>query len=427
MEVQGQGWWARFWEAARCSGPGWLLSAYTLGAGSAVSSLWAGSKYGYDLLWVQPVAMLMGVVILSGAAFVSLHNEERPYRLFWRLSPALALAWGLASLLASVIWHFPQYGLAYEALQELLGFQETRLSQTIVALAILSLATALTWGYATGFRGLVVYESIMKLLVWMIVLCLAVVVLAVPVDWGAVLRGLLTFRQPEGTTELVFAMLSAAVGINMTFLYPYSVRAKGWSPQETHLAVRDLIKGMFLPFVVATGLLIVASAATLHAQGVELDRSRITEMAGIFEPVFGSRLGPALFNLGILAMPLSSITLHMLTCGFILSEMAGQPLYGKVWKVGSLCPAVGALGVAFQLKGWLPVSASALCLIFLPIAYLGFMVLFLQELRQEEPQQARRWRWLLGPMGVVILVVAISAALKAKDAVEQLGKLLAGG
>ena len=84
---------ARWIRATRESGPGWLLSAYTLGSGSAIGSLWAGYKYGYMLLWVQPVAMIMGVIVLSGAAYVFVNTEERPYRVFWRISPVLAVAW----------------------------------------------------------------------------------------------------------------------------------------------------------------------------------------------------------------------------------------------------------------------------------------------------------------------------------------------
>ena len=47
--------------------PGWLQSAFTLGGGSAVASLYLGAHYGYELLWVQPLAMLVGIVMLGRA------------------------------------------------------------------------------------------------------------------------------------------------------------------------------------------------------------------------------------------------------------------------------------------------------------------------------------------------------------------------
>ena len=47
------------------TGPGLLQSAMTLGAGSATASVVAGASFGYKLLWVQPVAMFLGVMMLA--------------------------------------------------------------------------------------------------------------------------------------------------------------------------------------------------------------------------------------------------------------------------------------------------------------------------------------------------------------------------
>lgn len=411
-------------DGKRNTGPGWLLSAYTLGSGTAIGSLWAGSTYGYDLIWVQPLAMLMGVIILSGAAYFSLQSEVSPYQRFRSdLGLAMALAWALASLFSSVIWHFPQYGLAFSALKELLGFKETVVSQTVVGGCILVVSTAITWGYVRK-GGVAIYETIVKLLVWMIILCLGIVILASRIPWGDVLHSLVSLRIPEGSNTIIFGLLGAAVGINMTFLYPYSVRAKGWGKGDTKFAIRDLILGMFLPFVFATGMMLIASAATLHTTGMELDKGRITEMARVFTPVFGGDLGPILFNLGILAMPLTTITLHMLTCGFIVSEMTGQPERSWAWRLGTLVPAVGVLGVAVPLKGWLPVTASAICLIFLPIAYIGFVFLFVKDARKPDSFRVPALPVVIALMLVVIVVVSISAGLKSVDAVRDLAQYL---
>lgn len=432
---RGGHWLDRLREATRQSGPGWLLSAYTLGAGSAVSSLWAGADYGYQLLWIQPLSMLMGVIMLSGAAYVFCNSRERPYQLMARVSPGLAAAWGLGSLFASVIWHFPQYGLAHGAFLELFGLTAGPLTMVGFGAVALAAMVAMTWSYAAGSRGLTLYETIIKVIVWLMVLCLFVVVMLTPTDWGAVLRGLFVWRLPAGNMDLFYGMLSAAVGINMTFLYPYSVHGKQWDTDPNvdgfRVAVRDLVRGMLIPFVLATGLMIIATASTLHATGTAIDRGNIGAMGEVFRP-FGD-FGPTLFFIGILAMPLSSITLHMLTCGFILSEMTGAPLYGRTWKLGTLIPAIGVFGVAWKFPAWLPVSASALTLLFLPIAYVAFVLLFQRTVSDETdllgtaetpadeptvvtdtaPIVRRPPRWLLWPMVLVVLVVSFLALQKA--------------
>ncbi len=49
----------------RLSGPGWLQSAITLGGGSLGSSLFLGVLAGFLLFWVQTLALIMGIIILS--------------------------------------------------------------------------------------------------------------------------------------------------------------------------------------------------------------------------------------------------------------------------------------------------------------------------------------------------------------------------
>lgn len=402
------------------SGPGWLLSAYTLGSGTAIGSLWAGSKYGYDLLWVQPLAMLMGVIILSGAAYFTLQSEKSPYERFkTELHPSLAITWALASLAASVIWHLPQYGLAFASLKALIGFEETALTQILVGGVILGISTAVTWSYAKK-GGLFFYELMIKFLVWMTIVCLAIVLIKSQVPWGEVGKGMSSFRIPEGSGTIIFGLLGAAVGINMTFLYPYSIRSKGWGKADAKFAVRDLIVGMFIPFIICTGMMVVAAAVHMHAKGVVLDKTAgdIPRMAQVFIPIFGNQLGSLLFYIGILAMPLGTITLHMLTSGFILSEMMGKSQFSSTWKIGTLLPAIGVIGVAIPLKGWLPVATSAVCLMFLPIAYIGFLLLFKKEAYKPGAVRIPARTAVFGLMIAVIGVVTISAGLEAVDTVQ---------
>lgn len=400
---------AKITEHARRSGPGWLLSAYTLGSGTAITSILAGNQYGYQLLWVNPLAMLIGVVVLSGATYSALSSERSPFERFKvELTPILAYAWGIGSLLASVIWHFPQYAMVYAISRELVGFETSNLSRAIVAGAVLLCSILLTWQYRRG-TGLLVYESVLKMLVWTTVVCLLILMVRLPIDWKTVGRGVVGFHVPASYDGrlFVYGLLGAAVGINMTFLYPYSVRSKGWKADDVRFALKDLVVGMFVPFVVATGALTIASAATLY--GTEIDRSKVVQLAHVFTPVFGSKVGPLLFLLGLLAMPLSTITLHMLTSGFILSEMAGKEHYGPVWRIGTLIPAVGALGVAYPLPVWLPVVTSAACLTLLPIAYVGFVLLFAKDISRPQAAPFPGGRWALIPMCGAIAVTIVAA------------------
>ncbi len=413
MTEEKQGLVCRLTNGARQSGPGWLLSAYTLGSGTAVTSILVGSMFGYTLLWVNPVAMLMGVIVLTGAAYFALSSEKSPYHRFrTELHPAMAYAWGIGSLASSVIWHLPQYAMVYATIRGLGGFEVSGASQFAVGAVVLAISILVTWQYRSG-AGMVIYESIMKLFVWMTVICLVVLMFKLPIAWRDVAKGLVSFRIPHGSSIYIFGLLGAAVGINMTFLYPYSVRCKGWGAADSRLAFRDLLTGMLIPFVLATGMLMIAAAATLHGQ--EIDKTAITQIAHVFTPAFGPKVGPTLFLLGLLAMPLGTITLHMLTCGFILSEMTGREQGSSIWKLGTLIPAIGVLGVAYPVPVWLPVPTSAMCLILLPIAYVGFALLCRNDLKKPGAAPLPGGRATLYLIYACIAVVTFAAAIKLRS------------
>ena len=89
LETKGR--WARIkWYFSK-SGPGWMQSAMTLGGGSAMASLFSGAFLQYELLWVQPVAMLIGIVMLSALAHQTLCKGVRPFQAMKQfVSPSVA-------------------------------------------------------------------------------------------------------------------------------------------------------------------------------------------------------------------------------------------------------------------------------------------------------------------------------------------------
>jgi ABC-type dipeptide/oligopeptide/nickel transport system permease subunit len=54
--------------------------------------------------------------------------------------------------------------------------------------------------------------------------------------------------------DVMIGAAATAVGINMTFLLPYSMLRKGWDRDFRGLAIFDLSTGLLIPFMLATGL-----------------------------------------------------------------------------------------------------------------------------------------------------------------------------
>jgi len=103
----------------RLSGPGWLQSAITLGGGSLAGSLYLGVIGGFGLLWLQPLAMMMGIVMLSAIGYITMVTGKPPLAsINEHLSPVLGYGWAVASIVASMVWAMPQYSLSIGVLQQ---------------------------------------------------------------------------------------------------------------------------------------------------------------------------------------------------------------------------------------------------------------------------------------------------------------------
>jgi len=309
LDSQRKGRGAVFKTYVRLSGPGWLQSGITLGGGSLSSSLYLGVLVGFSFMWLQPLAMILGIIMMSAISYVTLSAGERPLRAInTHVSPVLGWGWLIASMMANLVWSLPQFALGTAALRQnilpgLLGpASMAEIPSKMIAGAIfLAFCLTFTLTYGAGGRGTKIFEILIKTIVSMIVLCFIGVVVKLSIEgkirWGEILGGLIPdlslFVKPTDYimphiekvsgqfqsfwTNMIVAqqrdvMISAAataVGINMTFLLPYSMLRKGWDKYFRGLAIFDLSTGLFIPFIIATGCVVIASSSQFHGQPAE--------------------------------------------------------------------------------------------------------------------------------------------------------------
>ncbi|MBK8096437.1 MAG: divalent metal cation transporter [Planctomycetes bacterium] len=413
--------WRRWRGWLSLSGPGYLQSALTLGAGTATSSLFAGAVFGYELLWVAPLGMLLGVVMFAAIAHQTLSTGARPLpAMATHAGRPFAFAWAVGAVLASMVWHLSQYTLAASSLVDLadvLGLPGV--PPMVASTLLLTAAIAISWCYGRTPRLIRLYERALKYMVWAIVLCLLWVVLHTDTDWGAVWRGLTSFSVPErvrdvDATTLIAAGIAAAVGINMVFLYPYSLLARGWGRAHRGLARCDLLCGMLLPYALATGLMVIAAANTLHAGGAQVGKgATIAEVGKVLGQVLGPVAGRVVFDLGMLAMAFSTISLHMVVCGFVGAECFGHAVGSRAHRLWTLLPAPAFVAPAFfaGTPAWLGVPTSIACGTLLPVTYIGFILLQRSRgyLGSDRPAGWRGALWLSAMVAATATVVTMLA------------------
>jgi Mn2+/Fe2+ NRAMP family transporter len=525
-EAGAAGGWTKYRTYFRLSGPGWIASAITLGGGSLASSLFLGVLGGYSLLWLQPLAMALGIVMMAAIGYVTLSTGQRPFAAInEHVNPVLGWGWALAVALANVIFCMPQFSLAFSVLSQnlvpegwlqhagsegaVVAWAKATLGDTwlaahcdelLVSLVILIGTTIVTWSYDRGGWGIRLYEIVLKIVVAMIVLSFVGVVVrlafaAKTFDWSAVAKGWLPdfgqFWRPAATflplldaigpagdpersywtaqivgeqRDVIISAAATAVGINMTFMFPYTMLRRGWTKEFRGLSIFDLATGMFIPFVLATSCVVIAAAAQFHTRlpagfvqqpsasgatvlvvdpkspfygqfeaalarrdrtlgaaappasdaektvAATLLRRDAVDLARSIEPLTGAFVANIIFGLGVLGMVLSTISILMLISGFVFAEMFGAAPGSWGHRAGTLVAGVGgALWPVFwtgQSGFFLAVVTSVFAFMLLPFAYVTFVFLLNSRslLRDEMPIGARRLAWN------VLMAIAASVA-----------------
>ena len=498
------GGWEKYKTFAKLSGPGWLQSAITLGGGSLAGALFLGVIGGYSILWVQLLAMILGVIMLCAISYITLSTGRSPFEAMRNeINPVLAWGWLIATLLANLVWALPQYSLAYGAVSQNLfpeAFADGGDGSKFLVSGIIFLAvTAITLCYGNEGVGIKIYEWVLKGIVAGIVLCFMGVVLKISTsaedfDLLGALSGFIPdlsiLWQPAEvflpilekieqadlrafwTEEIVntqrMRMVGAAataVGINMTFLLPYSMLSKKWGREHRGLAIFDLSTGMVIPYVLAVSCVVIASAYMFHGQPYDglleekdgqvvlvessagindfnklIDRrknaiegSEILEV-GQVETRLAAMLVPrntanfakslsaisgdvsfsnVIFGLGVLAMALSTISILCLISGFVFCEALGAQHGGKVHKAGILTGLFGVFWPVFWdggSKAYLAVVTSTFGYVLFPIACLAFFLMMNSSrlLKDDLPKGNSRLVWNL-LLGTSLLITGLAA------------------
>ncbi|MEM9158416.1 MAG: divalent metal cation transporter [Verrucomicrobiota bacterium] len=451
----------------RLSGPGWLQGAITLGGGSLAGALYLGVIAGFGLLWLQPLAMICGIIMLSAIAYVTLTTEKAPFGLVNRhLSPALGWAWMIATIMANIVWCMPQFNLGRAAIQQNLvpAVGSSTASTVIICLILLAIAFFVNVLYESEGKGAKTFDLIIKVMVGLIVLSFFAVVITLAttggIDWGGIIGGLIPnpallfapaagyadliaqSTQPDWWTakiitdqrDIIIAAFGTAVGINMTWLLPYSLLKKRWGRAHRSFSIFDLSIGLFIPFFLATSCVVIAAASQFHTKTGDVDPAAATgtlaqlaeahpgatnaadlelalslvkrdnfQLATTLEPLAGKVVSQTIFGLGVLGMAISTIIILMLINGLAFQELFGKKTKGMHYLGCAVSGVAGFVGPFI----WTGAAAAALAIptsviggSLIPIAYFTFLLMMNSKkvLGENRPSGRSRiiWNLLMG-------------------------------
>ncbi|KTT48811.1 Nramp family divalent metal transporter [Pseudomonas oryzihabitans] len=287
---------------AKLLGPGIIAVLSWLGAGDLITSSVAGANYGYAMMWVLAVSLLLRFLIVNIIARFQLCNNRGMSILegYAQLHPVFAwFMLGYALIMGHLTNAYMLKG-AGEALATLLHLDQPLLCSAAVVIAVWLLV-------GRNFYALI--EGVMKLL--LAVMTLAFITLAVMSgpDLGGILRGTIGFSIPpdegvHGALLVAVSVIGAVAGSIANFVHPYVMKEKGWTgPEHKRIQRNDLLFAVVVGIVINLAIWVVG-VEILRPNGLQVNT--LSDLGAALELFFGAG-GWLIFFTGVFATLFASV------------------------------------------------------------------------------------------------------------------------
>jgi Mn2+/Fe2+ NRAMP family transporter len=291
-----------FAKVTKLLGPGIIAVLSWLGAGDLITSSVAGANYGYAMMWVLAVSLLLRFLIVNIIARFQLCNNQGMSILqgYAQLHPLFAwFMLGYALLMGHLINAYMIKG-AGEALAMLLNINQPLLCSFAVVIAVWLLV---------GRNIYTMIEGVMKgLLALMTLAFLALAIMSKP-DVVGILKGTIGFSIPpdegvHGALLVAVSVIGAVAGSIANFVHPYVMREKGWiGPEHKRMQRNDLLFAVFVGIIINLAIWVVG-AEILRPNGLQVNT--LQDLGKALEMFFGPA-GWYIFFVGVFATLFASI------------------------------------------------------------------------------------------------------------------------
>ncbi|NHE59546.1 Nramp family divalent metal transporter [Cyclobacterium plantarum] len=381
-------------------GPGLITAALVFGPGSLTITSKLGAVYGYQLLWVILVAVVLMLTFTGMGARIGLAANTSLINLFrekWGNAAAWIAGFGLFFVTASFqAGNTVGAGLA---LSESLGGAN---AQWIVFISLLAISLLF---FKSFYK---VLEKVMILMVAIMLISFLLTLVLAPPDFGEVVNGLIP-AIPKDSFVLVIALVASSFSIAGAFYQSYLVQEKGWNKSQKQEALTESFTGIMVLGIISS-MIMLSAATILYPKGVGV--SSAGDMGLALAPVYG-QFSFLVFMLGLFGASFSSLLGNASIGGTLLADALslGRDLNGLPVKL--LISLVIVIGAAVALIfGRLPleliVFAQGITIFAVPFIGFGLFLIgndanIMGELKNKKLSN------ILGVLGLlVLLTLAVS-------------------
>ncbi len=327
-------------------GPGFLVTVGFIDPGNWVADVAAGSRYGYELLWVITLSTLMLIVLQHNAAHLgiatglclseasSIYAGKTVSRLFLASAVLASISTALAEVLGAAI-----------GLNMLFGLH-------IMVGAALSSLFAIYMLFSNGYRNI---ERWIIGLVSLVGVSFLFQLGLVNIGWTDALKATFVPLIPHGSVPVVLGALGAVVMPHNLFLHSEIIQSRQWNTKgesaikkQLRFEFTDTLFAMILGWAINCAIIMMA-ASVFFSRSIYV--AQLTQAREIMRPLLGNA-SAFVFGAALLLSGVSSSVTAGMAGGSIFAGLFKEPYNHRDphTRAGILITIVGAVFVILFIR-----------------------------------------------------------------------------
>jgi Mn2+/Fe2+ NRAMP family transporter len=377
-------------------GPGIITAALVFGPGSLTINTKLGASYGYSLIWVVVLSIILMTAFTKMSTRIGLYSSiSLMTRIKTEIGRTIAFLVGLGIFLTTASFQAGNTVGASLAFSELFS---TPLAVWILLFTLLAISLL----YFKSF-----YKILEKLMIGLVILMLSsffLTIIMVAPNIEQIMLGFIP-SVPKGSEYLIITLTASSFSIVGAFYQSYLVQEKGSGLADKQDCIRESRTGIIILGLLSS-LVMVCAASVLKSNNIDVRSA--SDLGLALEPLFGP-FTSYVFMIGFFAASFSSMIGNATIGGVILADtLFGESSLQKV-KVRSMIVLIILIGaiIAF-IFGALPLEliifAQGITIMIVPMTAV-ILLMFANRNRISNELKNGNYTNTIGVIGITVLLI----------------------
>lgn len=377
-------------------GPGIITAALVFGPGSLTINTKLGASFGYSLLWVLILTVILMTAFTNMSARIGLDSQVSFIeRIKKEMGKPLAFLVGIGIFLVTASFQ------AGNTVGAAVAFSELFSTSLILWITLFTFLAIFLLFFKSFYK--ILEKLMIGLVILMLVSFLLTIMMASP-DIFEIVKGFVP-SVPKGSEYLIITLTASSFSIVGAFYQSYLVSEKGWEEHELKDCMRESRTGIIVLGLLST-LVMLCASAVLHQNNIEVRSASDLGMA--LEPLFGP-FTSSVFMVGFFAASFSSMIGNATIGGVVLADTFFSESNLSSLRVRLMIILVVLIGaVVAYIFGALPLEliifAQGITIMIVPMAAV-IILIFANSKKMSIKLRNTKYSNVVGALGILVLLL----------------------